>query len=207
MAALVSLLLRPRAGFLMSSQTPAILTSRPASKKSGGSSKNLGGKSPGHRYGFKKQDGDFVRAGNILATQRLMRWHPGAHLLKPFLHQVSRAYITCAKYLQKKLSLQSKTLQCLSAIGPVVRGRSQTGFELKKLTQMLSHMLPPDADTHQEILHYSVDQELPTFTDGDDIVSWWASVFETGKYPGLSQAVKAALSIFHGPLVESSFNL
>ncbi|XP_027011461.1 39S ribosomal protein L27, mitochondrial [Tachysurus fulvidraco] len=80
MAALMSLLLRPRAGFLMSSQTPAILTSRPASKKSGGSSKNLGGKSPGHRYGFKKQDGDFVRAGNILATQRLMRWHPGAHV-------------------------------------------------------------------------------------------------------------------------------
>ncbi|GAA6081357.1 uncharacterized protein LOC116222886 [Tachysurus ichikawai] len=59
----------------------------------------------------------------------------------------------------------------------------------------------------QEILHYSVDQALPTFTDGDDIVSWWASVFETGKYPGQSQAVKAALSIFHGPLVESSFNL
>ncbi|GAA6086813.1 uncharacterized protein LOC116222886, partial [Tachysurus ichikawai] len=91
-------------------------------------------------------------------------------LRKPFLHQVSRAYITCAKYLQKKLSLQSKTLQCLSAIDLVVRGHSQTGFELKKLTQMLSHMLPPDADTHQEILHYSADQALPTFTDGDGSV-------------------------------------
>ncbi|KAM6951857.1 large ribosomal subunit protein bL27m [Aplochiton taeniatus] len=51
-----------------------------ASKKAGGSSKNLGGKSPGRRYGFKKQDGNFVNAGNILATQRLMRWHPGAHV-------------------------------------------------------------------------------------------------------------------------------
>lgn len=29
-----------------------------ASKKAGGSSKNLGGKSPGRRYGFKKQDGN-----------------------------------------------------------------------------------------------------------------------------------------------------
>ena len=28
-----------------------------ASKKAGGSSKNLGGKSPGKRYGLKKQDG------------------------------------------------------------------------------------------------------------------------------------------------------
>lgn len=34
-----------------------------------------------------------------------------------------------------------------------------------------------------------------------------ASVFKTGKYPGQCQAVKAALSIFHCPLVESSFNL
>lgn len=51
-----------------------------ASKKAGGSSKNLGGKSPGRRFGFKKQDGHFVHAGNILATQRLMRYHPGAHV-------------------------------------------------------------------------------------------------------------------------------
>lgn len=27
------------------------------------------------------------------------------------------------------------------------------------------------AGTHQEILHYSVDQTLPTFTDVDDIVT------------------------------------
>ncbi|KAI4900306.1 hypothetical protein NFI96_010577 [Prochilodus magdalenae] len=84
MAALVSLLLRPRAGILTSCQTPAVLVStRFASKKSGGSSKNLGGKSPGRRYGFKKQDvstGDSVHAGNILATQRQLRWHPGAHV-------------------------------------------------------------------------------------------------------------------------------
>uniref|UniRef100_A0A8D2PZF1 Large ribosomal subunit protein bL27m n=2 Tax=Zosterops TaxID=36298 RepID=A0A8D2PZF1_ZOSLA len=51
-----------------------------ASKKSGGSSKNLGGRSPGKRYGFKKVEGAFVHAGNILATQKLIRWHPGAHV-------------------------------------------------------------------------------------------------------------------------------
>ncbi|XP_061748880.1 large ribosomal subunit protein bL27m-like [Nerophis ophidion] len=58
-----------------------ILTSlRFASKKSGGSSKNLGGKSPGRRYGLKKYEGHFVHAGNILATQRAIRYHPGAHV-------------------------------------------------------------------------------------------------------------------------------
>ncbi|KAG9468998.1 hypothetical protein GDO78_021444 [Eleutherodactylus coqui] len=63
--------------------SPACVTwilARGAAKKSGTHSKNLGGKSPGQRYGFKKLDGDFVHAGNILATQRLMRWHPGSQV-------------------------------------------------------------------------------------------------------------------------------
>ncbi|XP_018090792.1 39S ribosomal protein L27, mitochondrial [Xenopus laevis] len=58
----------------------SLLVAREASKKAGGSSKNKGGKSPGRRYGYKKLDGDFVHAGNILATQRIMRWHPGSQV-------------------------------------------------------------------------------------------------------------------------------
>ncbi|XP_067913868.1 large ribosomal subunit protein bL27m-like isoform X1 [Heterodontus francisci] len=68
-----------RSGFLAFPQT-TIITVRCASKKAGGSSKNLGGNSPGRRYGWKKGDGDFVHTGNILATQRLIRWHPGANV-------------------------------------------------------------------------------------------------------------------------------
>ncbi|KAF0875171.1 RM27 protein, partial [Crocuta crocuta] len=58
----------------------ASLAVRYASKKTGGSSKNLGGKSPGKRFGLKKMEGHYVHAGNILATQRHFRWHPGAHV-------------------------------------------------------------------------------------------------------------------------------
>ncbi|KAK1163909.1 39S ribosomal protein L27, mitochondrial [Acipenser oxyrinchus oxyrinchus] len=78
MAALASLLLKSRAGLLSLQATAGPV--RYASKKAGGSTKNLGGKSPGRRYGFKKTDGNFVHAGNILATQRLIRWHPGANV-------------------------------------------------------------------------------------------------------------------------------
>ncbi|XP_018883013.1 large ribosomal subunit protein bL27m isoform X1 [Gorilla gorilla gorilla] len=63
------------------SPTPATaLAVRYASKKSGGSSKNLGGKSSGRRQGIKKMEGHYVHAGNIIATQRHFRWHPGAHV-------------------------------------------------------------------------------------------------------------------------------
>ncbi|XP_055651088.1 39S ribosomal protein L27, mitochondrial-like [Falco peregrinus] len=66
-------------GVLTTPQT-SLAAVRCASKKTGGSYKNVGGRSPGKRYGFKKVDGEFVHAGNILATQRLMRWHPGTHV-------------------------------------------------------------------------------------------------------------------------------
>ncbi|XP_039991753.1 39S ribosomal protein L27, mitochondrial [Xiphias gladius] len=80
MAALASLMLRSRAGLLVPGQSFLLDSVRFASKKSGSSCKNVGGKSPGRRYGFKKQDGNFAHAGNILATQRVMRYHPGAHV-------------------------------------------------------------------------------------------------------------------------------
>ncbi|KAG7216263.1 hypothetical protein INR49_028370 [Caranx melampygus] len=80
MAALVSLMLKPRAGLLAPGQSVLLDSARFASKKSGSSCKNIGGNSPGRRYGFKKQDGNFVHAGNILATQKRMRYHPGAHV-------------------------------------------------------------------------------------------------------------------------------
>lgn len=44
-------------GLLVPGQLSLLDSVRFASKKAGGSSKNLGGKSPGRRYGFKKQDG------------------------------------------------------------------------------------------------------------------------------------------------------
>ncbi|KAJ8246436.1 hypothetical protein GJAV_G00267720 [Gymnothorax javanicus] len=80
MAALMPLLLRSRQGTLLPCETLWVVSMREASKKSGGSSRNQGGKSPGRRYGFKRMDGSFVHAGNILATQGSMRWYPGAHV-------------------------------------------------------------------------------------------------------------------------------
>ncbi|XP_069337319.1 large ribosomal subunit protein bL27m isoform X1 [Eulemur rufifrons] len=72
--------LRTRAAALLSPAPATALAVRYASKKTGGSSKNLGGKSSGRRYGIKKMEGHYVHAGNILGTQRQFRWHPGAHV-------------------------------------------------------------------------------------------------------------------------------
>src|SRR4029434_9795875 len=50
-------------------------------------------------------------------------------------------------------------------------------------------------------------QKRPAKSWGDCIVKWWAHVMSLGKYPAFSQVIRGALSIFHGPLVESSFSL
>ncbi|KAL6472858.1 hypothetical protein MHYP_G00190460 [Metynnis hypsauchen] len=42
----------------------------------------------------------------------------------------------------------------------------------------MTSTLPTSATSFSQ---HNVDQGLPTFKDGDDIVRWWASVFETGR--------------------------
>ncbi|KAJ4925581.1 hypothetical protein JOQ06_018307 [Pogonophryne albipinna] len=124
-----------------------------------------------------------------------------------FFEKVTKAYVTCGKYMQVKLPLKSKTLQALSSIDPVVRGHSEAGTQLMKLARILQHLVPPESDITQEIIRYNVDLTLAQYHEGDNMVMWWAHVMSTGKYPALSGVIRGALSIVHGPMVESSFNL
>ena len=55
-----------------------------------------------------------------------------------------------------------------------------------------------------------MDKTLPKIITGDSSIrldKWWSVIFTTGKYPALSAVVKACLSIFTGPQVESSLSI
>ena len=59
-----------------------------------------------------------------------------------------------------------------------------------------------------ERLTFQVDKTLPLYNgNAINAVSWWAEVFVSEKYPALSKMIMACLFIFHGPEVESSFNV
>src|SRR4029434_3052840 len=45
-------------------------------------------------------------------------------------------------------------------------------------------------------------QKRPAKSWGDCIVKWWAHVMSLGQYQAITRAIRGALSIFHGPLVE-----
>ncbi|KAK1893717.1 Glutathione S-transferase F10 [Dissostichus eleginoides] len=142
-------------------------------------------------------------------AEKLKAEHPNIQLIVlQFLNTVKTAYISTAAYMQKKLPLNSRTLQALSALDPLVRGNSETGILLKRLSgpEMMGHLVPPQCDVPLEVVKFNVDRTLPLYLDGDSMVTWWANIMATGKYPGLNHVVKGGLSIFHGPMVESSFS-
>jgi large subunit ribosomal protein L27 len=61
-----------------------------AHKKAGGSSRN-GRDSAGKRLGVKRSDGQFVKAGNIIVTQRGTKMRPGHNVLVGRTHSLHAA--------------------------------------------------------------------------------------------------------------------
>jgi large subunit ribosomal protein L27 len=61
-----------------------------AHKKAGGSSRN-GRDSAGKRLGVKRSDGQFVKAGNIIVTQRGTKMRPGRNVLVGRTHSLHAA--------------------------------------------------------------------------------------------------------------------
>ncbi|XP_076354683.1 uncharacterized protein LOC143249156 [Tachypleus tridentatus] len=140
-----------------------------------------------------------------VAKQIVVKKGKDSTVLK-FLEDVQTAYTTCGSYLQKKLPLNSRTLQALCAIDPVVKGHSVTGEHLTDLADFFKQLLPENHSVSQEILRYNVDSDLKCQSD-TDVVGWWTTEYMMDTYPALSKVVSGALSVFHGPMVESSFNV
>ena len=62
----------------------------------------------------------------------------------------------------------------------------------------------------EEVNNILLDKTLPkAVTDEGSarLDKWWSEIFKPGKYPVLSSVIKACLSVFTGPQVESSFSM
>ncbi|XP_064617833.1 large ribosomal subunit protein bL27-like [Liolophura sinensis] len=75
---------------------------RCASKKAGGSTKNMKGRTIGKRRGWKRQDGQFVHAGEILVRQLGLRYYPGQYVRAGFDNTLTaledgQVIVTCEK--------------------------------------------------------------------------------------------------------------
>ena len=86
---------------------------------------------------------------------------------------------------------------------------SQTHEKLLPLKSYLEPFISIDNswDFTTELKNYVIDSDLPQPQKTERLDGWWTKIFETKRYPILSSLVKASLSIFTGPIVESSFSI
>ena len=147
--------------------------------------------------------GDIFIGGAAARVGKKMKDQKSFHC---FLQKALTAYKAGSKAMQEKLPLNSPVLKALAAIDPVIRGHSFCSQGMDHLKHLLSE--EEQDSLLKEVCAFQVDHSLPTYNnDPTTAVKWWAQVIATGKYKSLGNIVAAALSVFHGALVESSFNV
>ena len=62
-------------------------------------------------------------------------------------------------------------------------------------------------DYFVEVNKFQLEKRLPVYEPPSPIDVWWNNVFKLNEYPALTKVVMAALSIFTGPHVETSFSM
>jgi hypothetical protein len=165
----------------------------------------------GSRQNLLRKDdmyvGDMVTQTAAAANKR------NAPLVKDFYRKLQLAYIDCGKYLQKSMPLNNPFLKAVSAIDPAAIRHSLTLRYLKMLPKYVTNVLSADekASYDGEVHLFQADEQLERLSSGDkqslSVDKWWYKVLKLNKYPSLCKLVLAILSCFHGPRVESNFNI
>ena len=154
---------------------------------------------------------NLLLVGN-LAKKLVTKGAVNDDVVNKFLDETFAAYQSCGEYIQKKLPLQNEALKKFSVIDPKIV-TSPNKLVLKWFndipTVLVNVLTSEEQDEYDlEVRKLLVDAQLPSALDSkrDDIdcLTWWISVSK--KYPVVFKVVRAVLSIFHGPRVESSFS-
>lgn len=129
-----------------------------------------------------------------------------------FETSLRNAFETCAIYLQKKYPLDNEVLRLLSSIDPKCQATSSGASAMKKLANFFPSVISEvDRDAYDsEVDKYHLLTDVPTLDGADgkpkQLDVWWFEVFEANELPLLTKLIKAAMSIFSGPMIEQSFS-
>ena len=146
---------------------------------------------------------------------------------RSFRETAVKGYIACGKVLLRKLPLSNGFLQAAGGLNP----DEKSSVALAKCLKLTS-FLPADvlaspcepsededsedaiqkneatqAAYSKEVRSFLGEDNIPALKEDQRVDEWWADIFSKYPLPLLSKVVKAVLSIFHGPVVESSFNI
>lgn len=146
-----------------------------------------------------------------------------------FKSTLKKAYVKCTQYMIEKLPYDNPALIAFSCLNPQLRGQLTTFTGFLKMSDLITSVLTLDEknELDKEIRDYQIDEKIiesmshNLFVDDKmnatktlkNIDEYWSEIFEMSslsgekKYSILGKIVKAALSCFHGPVVEGAFSL
>lgn len=131
-----------------------------------------------------------------------------------FKETLKTAYSKCAQYMLRKLPLKNSSFIRFTGLDPDLKGTTAAFSALIKLAESLPNVICEDEMTEldQEIRNYQVDSNIKISSSLNILADFWMPIFKMKQgnnfqYPLLSKLVKAVLTCFHGPHVESAFNL
>lgn len=137
--------------------------------------------------------------------------HATDTLAAKFRSILRQAYIECAQYLQQKLPLDNELLEAMSALDPATDfGHHVATHALLKLGELVKNVLAEEEEEKYDLEVRRLTAK-PVPSDGGEnptpVDVWWSEVQKTGNFPLLSRMATALVTCFHGPSVESSFNV
>ncbi|GFR96757.1 hypothetical protein ElyMa_006306400 [Elysia marginata] len=121
---------------------------------------------------------------------------------------VRAAYRSTGDYLLHKLPLSNPLLCQLSCLDPSIKGHSAAQKGMCKLFDQFKSQITADIDKDlfsSAVAQYHLNKHITPDTKRLDL--WWAEVLKEPHYAPLKPVLKACLSIFTGPRVESSFSV
>ena len=140
------------------------------------------------------------------------------HWVQNLYANLRHGYVMAAKKMLK-MPIDNKTLRWMTALDPDLVNHSQTSSALKRLASCLPNVFSDEQNGQlaEEIDKYCVDPQVKDvrleFNEEDRIdTGFWTKVFKIKtftevRYPMLKKLVMALLTIFSGPLIESTFNI
>lgn len=143
------------------------------------------------------------------AAQKILKEKMSRDERNVFRTRVLSAFVETAEYLKVKLPITNKTLRLLSTIDPDLSGHSRASSGLQELFDCfptLTRGLAKDVFSTTSSTLHSDTKFLSTIQE-KRLDRWWAVVLSNPNYSILGPVIKACLSIFTGPRVESSFSV
>ena len=150
-----------------------------------------------------------ISVGTI-ANKLLKKVNKDHLTMQDCLSNALKVYAECATYMAEKLPLENEFLKNIAAIDPIAITKSILQSLLKLPFLMKNVLVDEEAEVYEnDCRRLFLDfNNLPDMLRDNKPVrvdNWWWQLNE--KYPVFPKLSLAALTVFHGPMVESSFSV